>query len=647
MELDLITVTVLKIKQALSSVAGGVSVVSKEEKDRHGNATVADVLAPIPGVSTEQSANDPATAINIRGLQDFGRVAVTVDGARQNFQRTGHNADGMFYLEPEQLQQVSVTRGPIANVYGSGAIGGVVSFDTLDALSFLRDDEEIAGSEKVTYNTNGKSILSSTTGALRLGDYGGILGNIVYRDNGDYEDGDGNTVADSNREVAAGLAKLSLTPTADSRLDVSYLVNTDDFENGTATSRYGNEVKAETLAAKLNWEAAGNDWIDFTASSYWTSTHQDQERLTASNPALIGLHRTFDIDTVGFDLFNTSRFSTGGLQHVLTIGGDAFHDDVKVVDPISTADLFTPSGERTAGGAFVQDQVDVTQWMQVIVAGRYDVYSLTGTTVDSDGSHFSPKATLVLKPFENTALKGLHFYGTYAEGYRAPSTTETMIGGFHPAPAPFQFLPNPDLKPEIAENLEAGITGQFSNVLDAEDALSIRAGIFRNNVDDYIGAQYLDNGTPANLADDTYQYVNIAKAELWGVEGEVSYDAGFMFASVAASMIRGKDKTADDWLLTAPADKVVSTLGVRFLDEKATLGARWFAVAAQDRVPTGGIPADAYNLVNLFASYQVNDSLKLALNAENIFNEDYRRYLDGTDSSGRSMMFTVETRLGR
>lgn len=646
-ELDLITVTVLKLKQLLSDVAGGVSVASKEEKDRHGNNTVADVLAPIPGVSTEENANDPATAINIRGLQDFGRVAVTIDGARQNFQRTGHNADGMFYFEPEQMHQVTVVRGPISNVYGSGAIGGVVSFETMDALSFLREGESIAGSQKLRYATNGDAIMSSTIGALRLGDYGGILGNVVVRDNGDYKDGDGNVVADSSRDVLAGLVKLSLTPAEDMRFDVSYLVNTDEFENGlSATSRFGNEVKAETIAAKFAWEDAGNDLVDFTASAYWTRTFQDQERLTSTVPAQIGTHRTFEIETIGTDVFNTSRFATGSLQHAVTVGADIFQDQVQVSDPISTADLFTPSGERTAGGAFVQDQIDVTQWLGFIVAGRFDAYSLKGDTVDSEGTHFSPKATVVLKPFEETALKGLHVYGTYAEGYRAPSTTETMIGGFHPAPAPFEFLPNPDLEPEVAHNIEAGITGEFRNAFVSEDLFSLRVGAFQNNIDDYIGAEYLSIGPPGP-AGDTYQYVNIAKARLWGLEGEVNYDAGFMFASVAASMIRGDDETADEPLLTVPADKVVTTLGFRFLDEKAELGARWFAVADQDRVPAGSPVSESYNLVSLFASYAVNDNLKLSLNADNIFDEDYRRYLDGTDSPGRTIMFTVATRFGK
>jgi hemoglobin/transferrin/lactoferrin receptor protein len=646
-ELDLIEVTILKIRQALSNVAGGVSVVKKEDKDLHANDSVADILAPIPGVSTEESANDPATAINIRGLQDFGRVAVTIDGARQNFQRSGHNTDGMFYFEPEQMQQVTVTRGPIANVYGSGAIGGVVSFDTLDALSFLKEGENIAAMEKLRYGLNGDSLMSSTTGALRLGEYGGILGNIVLRDNGAYKDGDGELVADSDREILAGLAKLSLTPNDETRWDVSYLINTDEFDNGlSATSRYNNEVEAKTLSSKLTWNPKDNDLIDLTFGAYWTSTFQDQERLTSTNPAQIGLHRSFEINTIGTDLFNTSVFKTGSVKHTLTYGVDIFQDKVEVIDPISTADLFTPSGKRVAGGGFIQDQIDLTAWMQLIVAGRYDAYSLKGDTVDSSGSHFSPKGTLVLKPFETTPLKGLNIYGTFAEGYRAPSTTETMIGGFHPPPAPFQFLPNANLKPEVAQNIEAGVTGQFNNVFKEADALSLRAGAFQNKVDDYIGAQYLSLGPPGP-AGDTFQYINITKAKLQGLEAELNYDGGWIFGGVAGSIIRGEDVSANQPLLTVPADKVVTTLGFRFLEEKASVGARWFSVADQNRVPTGAIPSVGYNLVNLFATYKVNDNLNLAINADNIFDEDYRRYLDGSDSPGRSIFFTVEARLGQ
>ena len=637
--LDLITVIIAKVKQSLNDALAGVSVATQEDLDKTASGKISSVLAPMPGVTTGENADDPAAAINVRGLQDFGRVAVIIDGARQNFQRSGHNANGMFYFEPEMMKQVTVTRGPVANVYGSGAIGGVVSFETIDALSFLKEGENIAGSEKLRYSLNGDGVLSSTILAGRFGEYGGLLGNFVYRDVGDYTDGGGNEIFNSSREIVAGLVKGTLTPSEYQTLNVSYLVNSDEFETGTASgTRYDNDVKAETIAAKYEWDGSGNPLFDLTASAYWTGTNQEQLRLTGLPPNL-GSIRVFDINTIGADVFNTSKFSMGSVDNTLTVGADVFEDTVEVTDTVGTADLFTPSGERTVGGAFIQDSLALTTWLDVEGALRFDAYKLEGGGTSSSGERLSPKATVALKPFAGTRLSGLAFYGTYAEGYRAPAITETLINGTHPAPATFEFLPNPDLVPEVAHDFEGGINGAFDNVFAAEDKLSFRSGAYRNEVSDYIGGVY-------DPIAGEYQYQNIAEVRLWGLEFEANYDAGWVFAGLSASHGRGDDTTADVPLATIPADKVVSTLGFRFLDEKATVGARWFAVADQHRVPAGSPSSEAYDLVNLFATYAPNDYLSFGVNADNIFDENYRTLLDAQNSSGRSIMFTVTSRLG-
>ncbi|MFY7951047.1 MAG: TonB-dependent receptor plug domain-containing protein, partial [Armatimonadaceae bacterium] len=115
---------------------------------------------------TQENPNDPATAVNVRGLQDFGRVAVTVDGARQNFQRSGHNANGAFFLDPAFVRTIDVTRGPVANIYGSGAIGGVVSFETVEPKDILRPREKVAGELGFT----------ALLGGRQNGVYGSVIG---------------------------------------------------------------------------------------------------------------------------------------------------------------------------------------------------------------------------------------------------------------------------------------------------------------------------------------------------------------------------------------------------------------------------------------------------------------------------------------
>ena len=63
-------------------------------------------------------------------------------------------------------------------------------------------------------------------------------------------------------------------------------------------------------------------------------------------------------------------------------------------------------------------------------------------------------------------------------------------------------------------------------------------------------------------------------------------------------------------------------------------------------MPTGSPSSESYNLVNLFATYAPNDHLSFGVNADNIFDEKYRTLLDAQNSPGRSIMFTVTSRLG-
>src|SRR5690606_17134132 len=145
-------------------------------------STANDVFFGVPGVAIQTDARRAGSAANIRGLQDFGRVQVIVDGARQNFSRSGHGTSQMFFVDPNLLESVEVTRGPVANTYGSGAIGGVVMYNTKTADTFLRPSEQYALETTLSFDSNATGITSSTTGAVRLTENFDVLGNIVFRD---------------------------------------------------------------------------------------------------------------------------------------------------------------------------------------------------------------------------------------------------------------------------------------------------------------------------------------------------------------------------------------------------------------------------------------------------------------------------------
>ncbi|MFE1597251.1 TonB-dependent hemoglobin/transferrin/lactoferrin family receptor [Methylobacterium sp. ID0610] len=660
-DLDTITVTATKTPETAIDALSGTSVITREQIRRLQPSRLSDVLRDVPGVTTQENQNDPAQAINIRGLQDFGRVNVLVDGARQNFQTSGHAANGVFYLDPELVGGVDITRGPTSTIYGSGAIGGVVAFRTRSVDDILLPDERMGAVQKWSFGSNGQRFLNSTAVGARIGTAADIFGQFVYRNATPYRDGGGTLVPDTGSELQAGLAKVNLRPADGHEISGTALVQNFDFTNrgsSNAGARFANAVAADTYTLGYRFARPDVPLIDFSAKGYTTTTHN---RLTFLQDTASGLYGQlgaragsrldYDIESPGFDVHNTARFDTFALSHALTIGGDGVFDRVRTSDQAGGfGAAFTPSGTRTLTGAFIQDEVRYGGWLRVIGALRYDQYELSGGTYRSSGERVSPKITVGVSP-----LPWIELYATYAEGYRAPSVTETLVQGIHPFPA-FTILPNPALRPEVAHNVEGGINLKADDVLRPGDAVRAKLNVFANTVDDFINIQTVGPtyfvpaiaGIPASICAripgrfpcvipvQSYQYLNIAQAQLNGVELEGTYDWGGGFATLAATHTQGRDRATGQTLLTVPPDRISTTLGLRFLGGDLTLGTRLTFVAPRRDVPAGStvLATRGYGLVDLFASYQATDRIRADFILQNAFDRRYTQYLNLLPSPG-------------
>lgn len=210
--LDEITVSASKTQERAIDALAPVSVVTQEQIQLQQPNRLSDLFYNMPGVWMQDRGDDASTAINIRGLQDFGRVAVIVDGARQNYQRTGHNANGSLFLDPELIGGIDVVRGPTANIYGSGAIGGVASFRTKDIQDVLRPGERWGVDMGGSYGSNSDRGLASVFGGVRVDPTVDVFGGAVYRTQGNYKDGAGTEIGNTNNEIAAGLMKVTVRP---------------------------------------------------------------------------------------------------------------------------------------------------------------------------------------------------------------------------------------------------------------------------------------------------------------------------------------------------------------------------------------------------------------------------------------------------
>jgi hemoglobin/transferrin/lactoferrin receptor protein len=83
--LDTVEVTSTKTEEKAIDSLAAVSTVRTEQMDALQPDRISEMFFDVPGIwfSQELGTDPAATAINIRGLQDFGRVAVIVDGARR------------------------------------------------------------------------------------------------------------------------------------------------------------------------------------------------------------------------------------------------------------------------------------------------------------------------------------------------------------------------------------------------------------------------------------------------------------------------------------------------------------------------------------------------------------------------------------
>ncbi|MGP9497755.1 TonB-dependent hemoglobin/transferrin/lactoferrin family receptor [Halomonas sp. AOP43-D1-4] len=171
-----------------------VSVITREQIDRTPPRHAADMLQETPGVYSAVNAQDPGLSVNIRGMQDFGRVNMMVDGMRQNFNDNGHQQrNGTMYVDSELLSDVVVEKGSSTGVHGAGAIAGSANFRTIDVDDVLLPGKDIGvrlrGMTGVGGEGNGVNFIGSAAVAGRLGDRWELLAARSNRNFGEYAPG--------------------------------------------------------------------------------------------------------------------------------------------------------------------------------------------------------------------------------------------------------------------------------------------------------------------------------------------------------------------------------------------------------------------------------------------------------------------------
>ncbi len=651
-EFDEMLVSATRIQEKVSESSRSAAVVGEEQLAEKQGDSVAEVLKTEANINIANGPRASAQQVEIRGLSGQ-RVLQTIDGARQNTS-AGHR--GTFFMDPELLSSVEVVRGPASSLWGSGAIGGVVSQNTKSAREMLDEGQSFGGYLKQGYETNGQR--SKSSGAIY-----GAKGSIDWLLNGSYSDGDNikagndNTLENSASRSRSGLAKFGWQLDEAQRLQLSGRINeiseavpsnpATDVSNSVPLVR--RESKDSNLTLDYSLAPSSNALLDLDAKFYWNKTDYDENRLTK------GQFDTTEYETLGFSIANRSQWQ--GLK--LTYGLDGYRDQIETFRDDSGQSGQRPGnidGESRVWGAFVAANIALGENWSLDPALRYDSFENESNNLghSSDDDALSPSLALVWK-----TAPWLTLSARYDEAFRAPSVEEMYSSGTHYCIPPIpNFLPNglcntfevnENLKAEKAKNKELKADMRFAE-LAGNDELALSLSVFRNDVDDFIEQRVTNplHGIPG-LEQNT-RWDNVDKARLTGFELTGKYRINQTRLSLSYGQTEGKDRHDGGYLANIPANKLVLDLSQGIMAGDMKLGTRVSYNASQDRVPEDN-PVNRYQDYTLWDVYLAwepamgtFEGLRVDFAIENIGDEEYIQAWQTLMDQGRNFKLSARYR---
>ncbi|WP_422452056.1 TonB-dependent hemoglobin/transferrin/lactoferrin family receptor [Endozoicomonas sp. ALC066] len=651
--LNQVTVTATRSEKDITDVAQTIEVVDQYQIQQEQPESVAQAVQSLPNVSVSGGPRTSSQNINIRGLEGT-RVLQITDGARQNFSN-GHR--GSYFTDPELLKSIEVVKGPSSNLWGSGAIGGVVVQNTKTAEEMLEPGETLGGYVSQGFHSNNNE--SRTSGSLYgVNDNFDWLLNGYYNDGGNYEtgtsgEGNGDEVENSGSREQGGMAKLGWQLNDDSRLEfkAQQAQTNAKVPSNPATAVDTDSPLIIQESTNTNLSAAylfnpDSVLVDSKFQLFYTDTEFDEYRIEDEQT-----------DNTRYKTLGAAFTNVSKLTHLdLTYGLDAYKNTIETVRDDFGNEGNRPEnldGESTTAGAFVQADVPLAEAWTLHTGVRYDRFEAKDNRSDSDieekkqsDDAISPSVALIWDTTDWLTLTA-----SYNEAFRAPSMEEMFSTGTHffiPIPLPWDpdngirnsFVPNPDLKPEEAANKEISARMNFANLL-GEDELTITANIFQNDVDNFIN-QIVDSNTTT--------WMNVDEAQLKGFELAGHYHYQDIQFGLSYGQTRGEDKKTGEYLDYIPADKVVADVSYRMLQGDLKIGSRYTHVRAQENIRDDydfdGIDSySSYDTVDLYASYEPTTGalkgIKTDLTVNNLMNEYYISAWETLYEPGRNIKLNV------
>ena len=613
---DEVTVTATRTEQRLGDTAASVVVLSSEELAASAAPTVDDALRQVPGFSLfrragSRFANPTAQGATLRGLGGSGtsRALVLADGVPLN-----DPFGGWIYwsrIPRVSLERVEVLRGAGSDLYGSGALAGVIQLLRRGAAEPALIAEASVGERGML---DGSAFVARTRGA-----WGASLAAEGF-------DTDGYVLVDPAErgpvDVPASSRHSSAEATVERRLAAKGRDNGRLFVRGSwFDEERGNGTPLQVNDTEMRQWSAGGDWTtggagalslrlsggdqDFRQSFTAVSAGRSSERLIRS--------QSVPSNFAGLS-FQASR--PLGDRHALVGGLEARQvrgtSDELVITPGGSQPVSAGGRQRTSG-LFLEDVVRATSRLSLTLGGRFDVWTNDETGGEErDESAFSPRASLLFQATDRWAWTASAY-----RAFRAPTLNE-LYRAFRVGDVLTQA--NPDLE---AERLTGGETGALWTAPGGR--ITARATAFWMEVEQTIANVTLS--TQPGLI--TRQRRNLGRTRSRGLETEATARAGrwtlsggYLYTEARVESAPGEPGLAGLSLPQVPRHQ--ASLQVRFDDPRlASVGlqARWSDGQFDD--DQNQFRLGSFATVDALVSRNLGRGLSLFAAAENLFDERF------------------------
>ncbi len=699
--LDEVVISGSRWRQSSDDVPSKIISISAREVALQNPQSAADLLG-ISGKVFVQKSQQGGGSPMIRGFAT-SRLLYSVDGVRMNTAifRSG-NLQNVISLDPFAIENTEVLFGPGSVIYGSDAIGGVMSFQTLTPQLSLTDEPLITGKANARYSSanNEKtghfdvnlgfkkwafvtSVTSWDYDNLRQGSHGPedyIKDYYVQRQ-------------DSTDVVITQDDKLLQIPSAYSQINMMQKIRFQpnenwDFQYGfhfSETSPYGrydrhNRVRNGTVRY-AEWDYGPQIWmmnnlnINYTANNpvfdqmslrlahQWfeesridrafnkTERNTQSEEVSAYSVNLDFIKATGEknIFFYGVEYVLNDVNSEGELTDISTniseVGPARYPQSkwqsmaVYVTDEFKVADNFTLSAGARYNQVLLDVEFDTTFYPFPFTETSLSNGALTGSL----GGVYRPEDSWVISANLGTA-------------FRSPNVDD--LGKVFDSEPGSVVVPNPDLKPEYAYNADLGIAKVFGDVVKLDIT-----GYYTHLKDALVRRDFKLNGLDSIMYQGELSQVqaiqNAAVANVYGVQVglEVKLPKGFGF-STDVNFQRGEEELDNGE--TSPSRHSSPFFGVSRLNYKANklsmeLNVNYQAKRDFDDLPeeekdkteiyaldeNGNPYAPSWYTLNYKALYKMTDTFDISGGIENLTDQRYRPYSSGISGAGRNFILAL------